>query len=244
MNQLHTDHTNTRPFALLYATVSTLLLIAALFVCQTAFVWGFGHLTGMNLLSASRHGMVVAVATIATGVVLSLLCVLLAYWRDGRRVWQVLGVRPFYWRSLAVCLWWLSLFLVVSEFVTHALGRTPMAFMDALMSTAHLPLLVVAMVVVAPIYEELIFRGVLFDAWHQVFARFGENIAIICASMISSALFAVVHLQYAAFEMGMVFGLSLVFCYARVYCRSLIAPILLHIFNNGLAMAMYLFYVS
>lgn len=231
-----------RYFALLYAMGSTLLLTVALFICQTGFLWGFGYFAGLDVLNASHHGVLVSMATISTCITMSLLCVGLAFWRDGRRMWQILGVRPFYWRSLAVCLWWLLLFLVLSELIIHVLGRTPMAFMDRLMSTAHLPLLVVAMTVVAPIYEELMFRGVLFDAWRQVFGVYSEKISILCASIINSVLFASIHLQYTLFEMGIIFGLSLIFCYTRVYCRSIIAPILLHIFNNGLAMVMYLLY--
>ncbi|MCP3897075.1 CPBP family intramembrane glutamic endopeptidase [Moraxella sp.] len=224
------------------ATWLCLLLILFMFISQTAYVWLFGRVLGLSLMAGSRHGVVVSLSIMTSALTLSVIGLIMArcHARDGLTEW--LGFRPFYWRHLAVCTWWLALFLVVSEFITHALGRAPMTFMDGMMSTANLPLLILATVVIAPIYEELIFRGVMFglvkDAIHP-----NNPYNSLIASLITSALFALVHVQYGAFEMGEIFGLAMIFCYARIHCDSLIAPTLLHILNNGLAMAVYLFYV-
>lgn len=224
------------------ATWLCLLLILFMFISQTAYVWLFGRALGLSLMAGSRHGVVVSLSIMASALTLSMIGLIMARYHARDRLTKWLGFRPFYWRHLAVCTWWLVLFLVVSEFITHALGRAPMTFMDGMMSTANLPLLILATVVIAPIYEELIFRGVMFglikDAIHP-----NNPYNSLIASVITSALFALVHVQYGAFEMGVIFGLAMIFCYARIRCDSLIAPMLLHVLNNGLAMAVYLFYV-
>lgn len=224
------------------ATWLCLLLILLMFISQTAYVWVFGRMLDLSLIAGSRHGVVVSLSVIASALTLSMVGLIMATYHARDRLVKWLGIRPFYWRHLAVYTWWLALFLVVSEFITHTLGRAPMTFMDGMISTANLPLLVLATVVIAPLYEELIFRGVMFglikDAIHP-----NNHHASLTASVITSALFSLVHVQYGAFEMGVIFGLAMIFCYARIRCDSLIAPILLHVLNNGLAMAVYLFYV-
>lgn len=218
-----------------------LFMIMLLFVCQTGFVWLIGDINQMTLINASHHGGVVSLSIVMTACVMSLTALLLIYQRVRGQIWQFLGVRPFYWRTLAVCTWWLALFLVLSEFITHALGRTPLDFMDALVGTAWLPLLVVATVVIAPIYEELVFRGMMFGMIQDACSTHGIKTANLIASVISSLLFAIIHVQYEWFEMGVIFVLAMIFCYARIHCRSLIAPMLLHILNNGVAMVVYLY---
>ena len=60
------------------------------------------------------------------------------------------------------------------------------------------------------------------------------------ASVITSLVFAVMHLQYGLYEISTIVVLALIFCYARYKSGSLFLPIALHIFNNGLAMWQYL----
>lgn len=130
-----------------------------MFISQTAYVWVFGRMLDLSLIAGSRHGVVVSLSIIASALTLSVVGLIMATYHARDRLAKWLGIRPFYWRLLAVCAWWLALFLVISEFITHTLGRAPMTFMDGMISTANLPLLVFATVVIAPIYEELIFRG-------------------------------------------------------------------------------------
>jgi membrane protease YdiL (CAAX protease family) len=85
---------------------------------------------------------------------------------------------------------------------------------------------VLTMVVVAPIVEEVLFRGLAYGALEK---RLGAGAAILGSSL----LFALFHLQVLAFVP--LFCLGLVLCWARWKCGSIALPILLHAFNNGLA---------
>ena len=60
------------------------------------------------------------------------------------------------------------------------------------------------------------------------------------ASIVTSVIFAVIHVQYDIYEISTIVVLALIFCYARMKSGSLLLPILLHMINNGAAMWQYL----
>ena len=83
-----------------------------------------------------------------------------------------------------------------------------------------------SLVVIAPVAEEVLFRGYLFGKLRK---RFSLWLSIILTSL----LFAIVHF---AWNVGFdVFVLSIVLCLLRVMTGSLWAPILLHMIKNGIA---------
>lgn len=89
----------------------------------------------------------------------------------------------------------------------------------------ELALIFVALVVVTPLMEELLFRGFLLRG----FWRFGP----IIASVVVSLLFALAHWQI---NVGIdVFILSLVLCYVRIKSDSLWPAILIHALKNFIA---------
>lgn len=109
-----------------------------------------------------------------------------------------------------------------------------MQFMTGLSDTANpLWLLVWAVVVVIPIYEEWIFRGFIWSGFaNSVLGVWG-------ASVITSMAFAVVHLQYGVIEWLMIFVLAMLFSLARIKTGSLWLPICLHMLNNALAVVWF-----
>jgi uncharacterized protein len=88
-------------------------------------------------------------------------------------------------------------------------------------------LLFITIVIVAPITEEFIFRGVLL---HRLSAKWGATIGILS----SSFLFGLIHANLS----GIAIGISSIFS-ALIYIetRTLVAPIILHATNNFLAFA-------
>lgn len=83
-----------------------------------------------------------------------------------------------------------------------------------------------SLVVIAPIAEEILFRGYLFG-------KLRKYVSLWLAILITSLLFAVVHFQW---NVGIdVFVLSIVLCLLRVYTGSLWPAILLHMLKNGVA---------
>lgn len=90
------------------------------------------------------------------------------------------------------------------------------------------------LVVVAPIAEELIFRGYLYGKMREKFSQVTSEIwSVIISSLLVSVVFGVVHMQW---NVGVnVFAMSLVACALREYTGTIYAGILLHMIKNGLA---------
>lgn len=100
--------------------------------------------------------------------------------------------------------------------------------------TNELALVFISLVVLAPIVEELLFRGYLY-------INLRKSIGIYKSAIITSIIFAAAHLQLgsgvpplwvAAIDTGL---LSLVLVYLRQKTGGLMAPIILHMIKNSLA---------
>ena len=89
----------------------------------------------------------------------------------------------------------------------------------------------IAALIIAPIYEELIFRGVIYDDTKKLF-----NAKI--AALVSSILFGLIHLYggYAQVIGAIVSGLLSAYCYEKT--KSLYACIFLHSLHNFIAVVM------
>lgn len=83
-----------------------------------------------------------------------------------------------------------------------------------------------ALVILAPLVEEAIFRGFLFT-------RLRQHLQFWWTALIVSLVFGLVHLQW---NVGVdVFALSLVLCYAREKTGSIWAGVGIHIIKNAIA---------
>ena len=92
-------------------------------------------------------------------------------------------------------------------------------------------LIVLAVVVLAPVAEEIFFRGVAFNAW---LAERGRRFAYIG----SAALFAVIHVSLVSVLPIFLLGLALAWVYRRT--ASLVAPIAMHATVNGISVTIAL----
>jgi membrane protease YdiL (CAAX protease family) len=122
---------------------------------------------------------------------------------------------------------WIGASLVSAAvyYVFEALGiqSDPQAAEQAL-SVIDPWLAVLAIVVLAPIAEEIFFRGVVFNAFLREGGRRWAFIG-------SSALFAAIHLSLVAFIPIFLLGLALAWVYDRT--NNLLAPIVMHMVVNG-----------
>ena len=90
-----------------------------------------------------------------------------------------------------------------------------------------------SVVIVGPVVEEILFRGLIYGALEKRLRVFG-------AILVSSLLFAAVHLQVVYFIP--IFCLGLVLGWARCKANSLGLPILIHVLNNGVALILLKFF--
>lgn len=117
-------------------------------------------------------------------------------------------------------------YLVVQLLIVNWLALDNDAFLHGAAGSRSYFLLI-GLAVLAPIYEELFFRGYLQQAWRHTRLRFVGSAVII------SVVFALLHgAQYGWIQLSFIFTLSLLLCYARELTGSLRAPIYLHMVNN------------
>lgn len=223
-----------------WATVGLLLLIiVAMLGVQmvVAVAWMIAEIvrdpsTRVEELATDlqEDGDLLAVLTIVGGVAALGVVALLVRSRGATlREYLALGpVRPksaFLWILVTLA------FLVSYDLVSTALDRpvVPDFMVRAYESAGFLPLLWVAVALVAPVWEEMVFRGFGFRGLRP--SRFGLAVAI----GIPTLFWACLHLQYDAFDMAYVFCLGVLFGFAREHTGSVTMPILLHILTNALA---------
>jgi membrane protease YdiL (CAAX protease family) len=84
---------------------------------------------------------------------------------------------------------------------------------------------VLAVGVLGPIVEELLFRGFLL---HRLQVRMGTRGAV----AVTAALWAAIHLGYPLPVVLLLFGSGLLLGAARVNCRSVIVPVVMHVIWN------------
>lgn len=91
------------------------------------------------------------------------------------------------------------------------------------------PLSLVTIVIIAPIFEEMIFRGRLYNILHH-------NGSPLSSTTLSALAFGLVHLQPVVIINALIVGVVLSYFY--IVRRSIVAPIILHMCNNAIAYAL------
>ncbi len=179
-----------------------------------------------------QNGLLVSIATTATGILCPALIVLIAWFRRGITVRDYLALtRPPYYRSLLGWLAFAAGLVAVSDGLTFLLGRDIVPeFMPEVYSTSKFPpLLWVAVLLMAPLFEEFFFRGFLFAGWSR------SKLGVTGTIVLTSILWASIHLQYGYFYIAMIFVFGIFLGLARHRTRSLIVPIAIHGLMNLIA---------
>ncbi len=185
----------------------------------------------ISLASAATNGAVIAasLAFSAPAVVLLLVWIV----RQTRvPVADYLALKWPGWRDMALGFGALALVLGGTSGIATWLGKDSPAFISDTFTTAAsagmLPLLLISFVLLAPLQEELVFRGFLLRG---IAPAIGSWPAI----LVTAAVWAASHLQYEWFFIGEIFALGIVFGWIRCRSGSLLVPFVLHAVVNGMA---------
>jgi membrane protease YdiL (CAAX protease family) len=179
----------------------------------------------------ASNGLFLAVSTCASAPVGVALTGLFASMRRGITVRDYLGLRPVSpKRLLGWCAALLGL-IAASDGLSLALGKPVVPeFMDrAYASAGFAPLLWLALVVAAPVSEELLFRGFCMTGIRA--SRLGNWGAVVVSSLIWSAM----HLQYDAYGIASIFVSGLLLGWARLRTDSTVTPMVMHALMNLVA---------
>lgn len=125
-----------------------------------------------------------------------------------------------------------SLIMIIQLFVPYLLAvRKTEEWMISQMSFsgAILWINIFSSVLLVPVYEEIVFRGCLFNSF-----KFWFNDNIYTSAIVTSVIFSALHLQYTDFRTFlMLFLVSLVLISAKIKSNGLLMPILLHMSMNA-----------
>lgn len=120
-------------------------------------------------------------------------------------------------------------FLQPERWLEEQVRQTPFSLWIMLLSA----------VLLAPIFEEILFRGFLL----QAFLLWAPRSRLPCI-VLTSLLFAAMHTQYIHWQTIAVLTLfSILLCYARLRSNGLLLPIFLHMLNNLIALLPSLLFV-
>ena len=178
----------------------------------------------------SSHGLTISLVTIvsmpAAIVVIALACRLARC--------TVKDYLALYWprrRDLLIGIACLAVLLPLGDLSSWLTGRdlVPVFVVDAYKSardSGYLLALGVALVIAAPLMEELLFRGFLFRGYAA------SRLGVVGAVLLTSAAWAAMHVQYEFFYIAQIFVLGCVFGWLRWRSGSTTLTLILHALVN------------
>jgi beta-phosphoglucomutase len=214
--------------------LTLVILLAALMAQVVAgVIWAVVTQLRGSVLPANlgSNGLLLGLATCASAPVVFVLAYLLARIRMGPEAARYLGLCPFAGKALIP--WTIALVILValSDALTVALGRpiVPNFLVDAHQTAGFLPLLWFALIVAAPLAEEVLFRGFAFQG--ILTSRLGG----VGAVTLTSLIWALIHLQYDFYGIFTIFVSGLLLGYVRLKTGSIYLTMLLHALMNLIA---------
>ena len=121
--------------------------------------------------------------------------------------------------------------IVASDYFLYYFSSQVADFMVDVYKTARFwPLLAFALVVAAPFFEEIFFRGFLFQGIR--YSRLGPGGAVVLCAL----AWAVIHFQYDFYGMITIFVFGIMLGWARLKSGSVYLPIMMHAFINLVAL--------
>lgn len=131
--------------------------------------------------------------------------------------------------NMPMILWGVVLLVATGVVIEPLLALFPTEGYEAVMQTVGLGgWAILSTVVAAPILEEVLFRGLIFESCRE---RFGKGGALV----ISALLFGLIHGVPVQMVNAFVVGLILGYVYLRT--RSLVSVMIIHAVNNAIAYA-------
>jgi len=218
----------------LIAIVFVVVQIVAAVAYTVATVLELSHAKVEAALAGLKFdGIFLSLCTFATLLICTPLVVGIMKLKRGSKLKDYLGLivpRPGQlWRWSLVTI----AYCVITPAILSLLHQSKAwEFMLKVYSSANPRWLIwLALVICAPVFEEIAFRGFLFKGLAASRLRWYG------ATVVTSVLWAVIHLQYDWYEISGIFVLGLVLGTARAMTNSILLTIWLHCLVNALATA-------
>jgi membrane protease YdiL (CAAX protease family) len=214
--------------------------IAAVLVL--AFLGVNAQSSAAEIKAAASHGVMVAAATIGAAPA-AIAVVAFAVRRRGCEFADYLGLRRPSRSELLLGLLILAVVMPLGDMASWLTGRdiVPAYFVEAYKTaraTNTVVVFLLAVVVAAPLMEELLFRGFLLPGYAA------SKLGPIGAVALTSLAWAVMHVQYEVFYVAQIVILGCIFGWLRLRSGSTLLTIILHAVVNSVAIAQTIYFAS
>ena len=179
----------------------------------------------------ASNGTLIALSILVSSPIVLGLTLLFANLRKGPTVKEYLALHEVGWKTMARWSVILLLFAGLSDLMTLLLKQpiVPDFMLNLYQTATSKTLLWIALVVAAPVSEEIFFRGFVFYGIENT--QLGPKGAII----LSSLLWTPLHMQYDLYNLAAVMVLGLLLGYARFKGNSVYIAIVMHALVNFIA---------
>ncbi len=222
-----------------FAVVQVVVIAIALFVIALPDLKALSGLPPQEMIDSvmemltGRLGLLQSFATIISGVAGIGLIFLFIRLRGRAGIMEYLGLDRITGRGVLLAVAIVIGFYAVSVAVYSWLGKTDteQIMYDIYRSSVWPALLWIAVVVFAPAFEEILFRGFLLEGFRQ--AKMGAAGAVIVTALAWAAMHA---LQYRLLNVAWILVLGIVMGIVRLKTRSLWNTITMHVLVNVVGM--------
>lgn len=177
-------------------------------------------------------GFFLSLVTIITAITSSVLIfVVVMVKMKGVSVMQYLGFRKVSRKVIILSIVVMIGYILIADLVSWLLGgNVTTEWMDAVYSSSVVtPLLWVALIIFAPAWEELFFRGFLFAGFKN------SRLGVIGATILTSLIWTGLHTQYNIYGITSIFITGILFGIIRHKSGSIWTTLLLHALMNLVA---------
>lgn len=218
----------------------SVIILGGLAVVQFVVVVAFALMSMVNtphakqsaVVESLRHnGTMLAWCGLASSIFSSGLTLVAVKARNRATLKDYLGFSLPTWKQFAFWILATIAFIVVLDVVTalHDDPKTRSFMLETYSSAKPLYLWLIVLVVVAPVFEELFFRGFMIRG--MAASRIGATGAVV----ISSCLWALIHIQYDIVGIASIFVLGLMLGVAFLKTGSTLMTMTMHALVNGIA---------
>ena len=224
-------------WALLAHVVASILTIGALYLWDPATIPA-----DLDFSALMKDAHYVSLTTVIANII-QVGVLILAVWIAR---WAAQDYLALHWpprQEVGIALVSLVVLLPLLDGMAYGMGQPiiPSFVIDlyrSAQSSGSMPLLWFAIVVAAPVAEEIIFRGFIFRGWVQPSQRPMLGILMV------SVLFAIIHIQYNWFGILQVFLIGLLLTWTRWRSGSTLLTMVMHVIANFYAMMQVVIFID
>jgi len=217
----------------IFGLISILVWVIAQTLAGVAVLRWLGtspNATDLELEIITTHALTISVATIAS-MPPATFVLFLAAWRADCSVTDYFALTWPARRDLLIGIAIVVVLLPLGDLTSYLTGHeiVPAAVVDAYKTaraSGHVLTLAFALVVIAPLMEELLFRGFLFRGYAA------SRLGVVGAILLTSVIWASMHIQYDIFYILQIVVLGCVFGWVRWRSGSTLLTIILHAIVN------------